>query len=225
MHKARRPLLYALFLVLILGLGIVFRSFLIANFAGPLAIVFWLILRLLMAVDQQIYWVLIILFAFFQAVRHIPQRPGIYAKYPETRSTSALENVKNWRTFITLTSAPDEINRHNLLRQNLIDLLVSIYAADQDDGAAAYDVYEAIKQQQIPLPEPVYQFLFLEAPARRRSLSAALKEIFSTPQRWIRHWRGQDVAAYHQSIDAVLTFMETALEMKHDDKRSNEPEH
>jgi hypothetical protein len=126
-----------------------------------------------------------------------------------------LESVGLWRGFIIIST--DEIDKDNPLKRELAQLLVSMYVSKQR-GATSYEVSAALRQRQIPLPEPIYAFLFAEElPRPKRFFAQALRSIRLAPRRWVRKWSGRDVKEYYQNIQAVLTFMETSLEMKNDD--------
>lgn len=110
----------------------------------------------------------------------------------------------------------DEIDQDNFLKRSLGDMLAGLYAVKQP-GTASFVIHAALKRQQLPLPEQIYGFLF---PTERSGPVGFLKQVLlnirQTPGKWICRWTRRDVAEYHRSIDEVITFMETSMEIRHD---------
>ena len=85
-----------------------------------------------------------------------------------------------------------------------------------------WEVYEALRLRQIPLPENIYAFLFPDKPlGGRPSFRQVLHTIRSAPKKWARRWTDRDVAAYYRSIEEVVNFMESSMEITHDDEHLN----
>lgn len=90
---------------------------------------------------------------------------------------------------------------------------------DQSTWKAQWEIYDALKRQQISLPLPIYDFLFpVEPSGGKRTFRQVLQIIRCTPEKWVRRWAGRDLAEYYRSIEAVLIFMESLKETKYDDK-------
>ena len=215
MKITKRTSLVIILLGLVLLLGILFRSFILDNFVRPVALVFWLFWRIVLSVDQKIYWYLLILSALVYALFQLAEELAGIKLTPPPNSFLILDNINYWRTFIQLTG--DEIKKPNILKRSLIEMLVTMYTSRQPE-ARQWEVEEALLQRQIPLPEHVYAFLFKAEPSGgRRSFQQILQTIWSTPGKWVRRWTGRDAAKYYQAIEEVLTFMESSMEIKHDD--------
>ena len=216
MKLTRRTLLIILLLGLVLPAGVLFRAFLLDNFVRPVALVLWLIWRVLLSIDQKIYWSLLIFTALFYIFIHLARRLAEnQTTAPPPDSNLTLDTVDFWRTSIGLTS--DENVRVNILKQNLGEMLASMYASRQNE-ASHWEVYEALQQGKIPLPEHIYSFLFPPKPLEgKRTFRQILQTIRQAPGRWVRQWTGSAAADYHRSIEEVLTFMESSMEIKHDD--------
>ena len=207
-------------IIILLGLslllGILFHAFILDNIIRPVALVAWVFRRILLSVNQNLYWGLLIFSAlmvvFFRLTRLSPdEEPPLLL-----RSNVTLEEINTWRTSIWLTG--NEIEKFNFLKQNLGWTLVSLYVSHYP-GKAPWQIFEAIKQKQIPLPIHIYDFLFPGEPSGgKRSFRQFLQVILRTPGKWARRWTGRDLAEYYRSIEAVLTFMESLKETKHDDR-------
>jgi hypothetical protein len=214
-------------LILLLGffffLGILFRSYLLDYFVTPVAVVLLVFWRIVLSVHQAIYWGILIFSASFYALLRLSQRPVALEQTSPPLSNATLDNINYWRTSILLTL--DEIEKPNVLRRNLGTLLAEIVASKQP-GTTQFEIYDALKLHQIPLPEPIYAFVFpVEPSPSRRSFKQVLQSIQQTPSKWVRRWTGRDVAEYYQSIQDVLAFMESSLEIKHDDGPFDAPNH
>jgi hypothetical protein len=216
MRITRRTQLILLLLGLVLLLGFLFRVFILENFVKPVALVFWLIWRVLLSIDQGVYWSLLILLAVFYAFIHFARGWVSTKPTPPLDSNLTLETVDYWRMFIRLSVR--EKARVSVLKQNLEEMLVTMYTSRQPE-TPHWEVSEALRQRQIPLPESIYAFLFPRKPlSSRRSLRQVLHAIREAFREWARRRTGQDVAEYYRSIEEVLNFMETSMEISHDNE-------
>lgn len=220
MNRSSRISLVILLLGLVLILGILFRAFIQDNFVTPIALVVWAVWRLLLTIDQSLYWGALFLaagtYAFTRLVFLLRNTLAAEPASPPDTNT-ALAQVNYWRTLVYLTR--DESEKFNSLRRDLGRLLVDLYASKQLD-ATHFEVYEAMQQRQIPLPEDIYAFLFpAESGNDKHSFKRILFNLQQIPRRRIRRWTGRDVADYYQSIESVIRFMESTLETQHGDER------
>ena len=208
-------------IIILLGLslllGILFHSFILDNIIKPVALVFWVFRRILLSVDQKIYWGLLIFSAMAVVFFRLTRSFSTEESSPPPGSNATLMEIDSWRTSIYLTG--EEIEKFNTLKQELGWTLVSLYALHQP-GKAQWEIYEAIKQQQIPLPLPIYDFLFPGEPSGgKRSFRQILQIIWGAPGKWARRSTGRDLAEYYQSIESVITYIESLKETKHDDRQ------
>lgn len=219
MKLSRRITLIVLILGLLFFLAVLFRSFILDNFVRPVSLMFWMGLRVLQSIDQNIIWGLVLFFAVIFLLLRLGREPAAFESNRPPAPNTTLENVNYWRTAILVTH--DEITELNVLKRYLGKMLAAVYAAKQP-GSANLEIYNALKQGDILLPEPVYAFLFPAAPpAAGRSFRRVLASIRDFPRKWSRRWSGRDVEEYYASIEEVLTYVESTLEIKHDDTESN----
>jgi hypothetical protein len=216
MSLPRRSALLILLLGTALLLGFFFRDFILDNFVRPLSLLVWLFGRTVLSLDQKIYWILLILsitlYAFFRNVR----RSALPSSSPSPDSNTTLEKINHWRIVIPLTI--EEIDTPNILRQNLGKMLTLIYTSRQPESVH-WEVDEALRQRRIPIPESIYGFLFPAEPAEKPPfLLRMARDILQAPGKLARRWSGRETAGYSRSIEEVLTYMESLMEKKHDDK-------
>ncbi len=216
MKITRRAFLIIILLGLSLLLGILFHSFILNDVIKPVALVFWVFRRILLSVNQNIYWGLLIFSALTVAFIRLTKSLPDEELPPSPDSNATLRVIDSWRTSIW--QAGNEIEKFNILKQNLGWTLASLYASNQP-GKAKWEIYDALKRQQISLPIPIYDFLFPGEPSgSKRSFRQILRIIRRTPGKWVRRWTGRDLAEYYRSIETVLTFMESLKETKDDDR-------
>ncbi len=214
MNISRRTTVIVLFLGLFLVLGILVRSFILENVVKPFALVLWAIWRILLSVDQKYYWGLLIFSAMFYLFYRLSREPAVFKQSHQSNFNATLETVSYWRNSILFTS--DEIDQANVLKRSLGDMLATLYAAKQP-GTASFEIYAALKRRHLPLPEEIYDFLFpSELSGSVGPLKQVLLKIRQTPGKWMRRWTRRDLAEYYRSIDEVITFMETSMEIEHD---------
>ena len=220
MKISRRTVsIIAFILGLFLLVGFSFPSFVQDNFITPIALVLWLCWRILRSVDQQVYWIaLIFSVAMYALIRLYRWALGVDT-LEQTQSlapNAALEHIRNWRASIRLTDF--KIDRSNTLAHNLATMLAAVYASKQLH-VTQYEIYSALEQREMPLPEPIYTFLFpAQSSGAKRSIKQMLRSLRDIPRRQIRRWTGREKAEYYQLLDQVLQFMESVMENEHDDK-------
>jgi hypothetical protein len=216
----RTVLIIAFILGLFLLVGFSFPSFVEDNFITPIALVLWLCWRILQSIDQPIYWLALILAVVFYFLIRLYRWAQEADTFEQTQSldlNAALEQIRNWRTSIRLTDF--KIDRSNTLEHNLAKMLAAIYASKQLH-VTQYEIYSALEQRQMPLPDPVYTFLFpAQSSGAKRSIKQILRSLRDIPRKRIHRWTGREKAEYYQLLDQVLNFMESVMENEHDDKR------
>lgn len=207
-------------IVILLGfsilLGILFHDFIFVNMIKPVALAFWTFRRVLLSVNQKIYWGLLIFIALIMVYFRLP-KPSIEEELDvPTNPNATMREINSWRMSISLTS--NEIEKFNSLKQDLGWMLASLLASNQPEKAQ-WKIYDAMKGRQIPLPQPVYDFLFPdESFIDKRSFKQFLLTIRKIPGTLVRRWTGRELAEYYQSIETVLTFMESLKETNHGDR-------
>jgi hypothetical protein len=215
MKISRRMVVGILLAGLVLAAGFLLRSVILENFVRPVALLLWVVNRLLASVDQVVYWVGLILAALFITLSRIAARPMDLGEIHYTAENATLQNMNQWRALILLTR--DETDRPNPLRQSLASLLKNVYASKQPNQVP-WEVNEALERGDIPLPEPIRAFLMIhQAQNTRPSWLQRVRHISQLPSRWVRHWTGQDVTDYYSSIAEVISFMEKQLESDDDE--------
>ena len=222
MRISRRTSLVLLLLGLFLFAGILFRAAILDNFVTPVALVVWLFRRIVLSVDQRIYWIGLIFSAALIGILRLVGRPAPLEREAAPRSNATLETVSYWRTSILITR--DEIDEYNLLRRELGKLLTAVVASRRPD-IPQWEILTQLRSGQIPLPEDLRAFLFPEEDSGAgRSFRQRLQTLLQAPRKWARRWRGSDRAGYYQSIEDVIRLMESELENPYDDnERNNHP--
>jgi hypothetical protein len=219
MKLSKRTSLVIILLGLVILLGILLRAFLYENLVRPMALVFLVFWRIVLSVDQQYYWFLLIVAAVLYIFYRITRMTEVAEETQLPPSNDTLETLRYWRTSIMLTS--DETSQNNMLRRDLWGILAMMVAIQQP-GKSQIELYDALKQRQIPLPENIYSFLFpSEPPITGGSLSRLLQSVWLKLARWRQRLSGREIADYYLSIEEVLNFMETAMEMKNDNESND----
>jgi hypothetical protein len=218
---SRRTVLIITFILgLFLLVGFSFPSFVEDNFITPIALVLWLCWRILQSIDQPVYWLALILaVVFYFLIRLYRWAQGVdtFEQTQSPDSNAALEKISYWRTSIRLTGF--KIDRSNRLEHNLAKMLAALYASKQLH-VTPYEIYSALEQREMPLPDPVYTFLFpAQSSGAKRSIKQILRSLRDIPRKRIHRWTGREKAEYYQLLDQVLNFMESVMENEHDDKR------
>ena len=200
---------------IVLFVGMLFWPFILNDIIKPTALVVWFLLRLLiLSVDQEYFWSIMILVAVIFLFRFLPREQSSTQPddFPGTNAT--INRIGYWHILFTYDGR--NVQEDKTLRQELIHLLTSFYASKQRI-ANNFGIYEALQQGEIPLPENIHTYLFPQEPQKSDGLIKNLFQSFrTTPRQWIYQWSGQAKAEHEQMISEVLNFLETSLEIKND---------
>jgi hypothetical protein len=195
--------------------GLLFWPFILESVIKPVALVAWLLLRMLvLSIDQHYLWFALIFVAGAFLLRVLfhtreAEQPDVYL---ETSATQA--NIEFWRT--RFAGNPHNAWDEKTLKKDLLYLLVSFYASNRNTSVHV-GIYQDLELGVIPLPGTVHDFLFPPEPRQpEHFLARLLRSARETPRKWIRRWTGQEQADQYRRIAEVLTFIETSLENKHD---------
>jgi hypothetical protein len=216
MKISQRVVLACLVAAILLLAGLLFWPFILSNIIQPTALVVWLLLRILvLSIDQKYYWYALIFVAaifLYRVLSHAREtvQPDVYL---ETNAT--LSNIEYWR--VRFAGNSHNIWDNKTLKRDLRHLVVSCYASNHNTSNN-FDLYQALEQGEFPLPKHIRDFLFSQDPQPDHSIKGFFRSIRATPRKWIHRWTGQEEAEHYQRIAEVLSFMETSLEIKNDDR-------
>lgn len=224
MNLTRRMVGSILFATILLFVGILFWPFILTNIIQPIALVIWLLLRLLvLSIHQQYYWAMAIFAVLVFIFRLLPQNEISVSLEEPGNANETLNTMGYWRSIFLHTGGNTSDDKN--LKRGLAQLLTSIYTSKLR-ASTNFEIYDSLQRGEIPLPERVHTFLFPEeTQVSRNPIKRFLQFIQTAPRQWIRKWTGRDVAERYQMIDEVLCFMETSLEINNDEQESNPNKH
>jgi len=212
MKSAHKTLAITFFLVFVIILVIFFRPFLQTNIVEPLVLVIWLIFRVIASVDQKIYWGILVFLSCYLIIRNFVVKTESSTGFAKTLPKEPVRGVEFWRS--AFESATYEKENFHLLRQNMKDLLVS--AVMQKEHLTNTQAQTALDDKQLPLPDSVYAFIY----PPKSSGNSWGKNFNSWVAQHIpvalRRWNSGAAREHYQSINEVLQWMETYLEMKNE---------
>ncbi|HEX2995239.1 MAG TPA: hypothetical protein VHP14_10460 [Anaerolineales bacterium] len=225
MNRSKRLVTAIFFFLSILFVGLLFWPFIFNEIIKPISLVVWVLLRIfVLSIDQKYYWAAVIFItSLFLYKQFAPQsdpivRPG---GYQDAQATMGI--ISYWRNLFMV--ADRHIQEDEVLKKKLAQLLVSFYATKQHTSAD-FRLYDALQRGEIPIPEQIHAVLFRQEPQQAGHLFKKLsRSIRNAPQKWIRHWTGQDAVEHYRILDEILCFMEASLEMKNDNGTFNPNQH
>jgi hypothetical protein len=187
-------------------LGLLNSSFVFENILRPLALTLWLLLRIfILSIAQGVIWGVVILAAAILFIYRFIQT-GVSEGQTEIKgANAALANLEFWKT--SMSARPYYPDRIADLRKKLSQVLVSIYAS-RKRVPANFQVLEAFKSGEIPLPPGVYSFLFKEE----------TKRPWHAFQKWLERILGRDIAGHYRKLEECLRFLENFMEVKNERK-------
>ncbi len=219
MNSSRRPVFVGFWLLIILLAGLLFWPFILNNIITPASLVVWILLRIfVLSIDQKYYWGgIIFITAFFLYRRLLPPPTPIIQAEDFQNSNETIRTIGYWRSMFTLTDRDIQVGK--TLKEELARLVLSIDPTNQRT-LPYYLLYNALQRGEIPIPAQIHTFLFLAEPQQGGGpLKKLIQFMRNTPRKWIRRWTGQEFADHYRMIDETLCFIETSLEMNHDDGR------
>jgi hypothetical protein len=215
MTRSQRAARLLLFSGAALLLSLLFRTFLVEDVVVPVATLILMLWRLLLSVHQALYWGAVIALALGLAFYRLRRVAGRGEMPSERRLDSIPQFIDYWRLPLELADSEDPADIG--LKSELRHILVSVSAVKQP-GAAPFAVFEALRLRQLPLPDPLHRFMFGdEANPKNHTWRKWARELAAKPGRWLRRWTGRDKAAYYQSVEETLSFLESMMEIKHGD--------
>lgn len=212
MNRTTRLALFGLVLGLFLFLGLLFSSWTIPNIVLPVAQAVWLFLRMfILSVNQEFYWWLlefcVAIWALYKlSLGEEPVRGEVYIPYNE-----ALNNQKLWKELLAFSKG-DAVQR-DILKQRLILLLASHYNTSRRDSTLL-EVRQALETRQLPLPDPLYAFLFIPEPEKPRNLS--MRSLLRTFRQKVRRMSGREAADFNGMVYELIEFIENSSEKKYE---------
>jgi hypothetical protein len=216
MKLSKRVAVGSLTIVLTLILGVVFWPFILNQIIIPTSMAVWLLLRIfILSIDQTYYWGAIIILVVVFLFRLLPQDLITVPSGDIPTENDTMINIGHWRNLFVVTE--DGIHDDRFFKQELIHLLLSLYASKQQTSTN-YLLYEALQRGELPLPEHIHTFLFPGEPRKSKWKVVNLFQSARTSIRnWKRRWTGQNTADHYQMINEILHFIESSMEMKNDD--------
>lgn len=219
MKFSLRQMIIGFGLLVLVFLGMLFWPFVFSSILQPIALVLWLFLRLfVLSIDQAYIWGVLVIGAIFFLFRLLPKHTETNQMEENMPVNETLNSINIWSHLVNPGENLD--NDRQVLRREFGRILTRYYANSlhrQPD----FQLYDALHRGEIPLPTGIYALVFEEENRRNRNgLRGMITSVINTPRRWVRRWKGQDRADHYRMIDEMLSFMESSLEMKKDDKTS-----
>ncbi|MBN1265302.1 MAG: hypothetical protein JXA25_07400 [Anaerolineales bacterium] len=206
MNRLKRILYPLLILILIIGLIIVFRSYLMENFIRPVALLLWRIWLGVISVDQRTYWFLLIFICGFLALRLIPRRKELTANRIYQFSCQLPGRVEHWRNLILKSGSRN--NSHDQPRASLQRLSIRILTEGVKTDRPDADEWIASEIETIP-PE-VKAFLFPEE--GKNNVSRPGKKL-----RLRNYWPGRkNTPRETELIEKTIQWLENELEIQNE---------
>jgi hypothetical protein len=202
------------YLIVLLVLGLLMsglesvRSFFMANVIQPIALVVWIVWRVIASVDQIVYWILLILACFIFVMRLIPTTGDDKLKAAYNYAYRSGNRVEYWKSLMT-DAAPgkeDSVILHDSLKK----LLVS--AMQDTKESAPFDLEKAVTSKEIRLSLEAQHFLFPPQRSRRKP-SSQWNGLLSA---WLRRKIGRNENQDTKAIEEILGWIESEMEINND---------
>lgn len=209
MDRIKKNIPHLLILVFFVSLGVIFRSFLMTNIIEPIALMFWLFWRTLSSVEQNIYWIALIVFCVILVVRLIPYRIDKSPVSAYNYSYNSLPRVEYWHSV--LDDAVFGRNETDELRESLQELLAAVIAQIERSDLTAID--EIYLKERVFLSTAAYRYLF--PPKRKHGMFSTnfKRNIMQLIPKRLRKRAKMYIQQDITTVDEILQWMEAELEI------------
>jgi hypothetical protein len=208
MNVLKKSISVFLIFIFLVGIIVIFRSFLMAYIVEPIALLFWAIWRVVSSVNQNTYWIILIALCIIFMIRMLPFEEGKPSKLSYTYSYKPPTRVDYWRNLIK-----DSVlgkNENEKLRKYLKELLITVIS--QTEGIPAIEAEKKIEKGTTTLSPFSHQYLFSSNMKDKFFQENTLNTIYFLP-RWLRRWGRKLIHQNNSVIDEILDYTETELEI------------
>ncbi|MBI9049832.1 MAG: hypothetical protein JEZ00_10455 [Anaerolineaceae bacterium] len=207
--KRKRQLMFILSLSTILTVGIVFRTFILVNIIEPTALLFWAVWRVLISVNQNIYWQTLIWGSIFLLLRFMPNKTVNQTAYTEKANSKEIKGTTFWKSL--LYEAAGNPAKEDALRFELEKLM--LFGLAQQERSSMDEVKKRMQQYEYDFPDFVYRYFLPPAFTWKNRFARLVKSISHTLPIWIRQlW----VSHEQQKIHQMLTWLQKTLEVPYE---------
>lgn len=213
MDGLKKNILPLLILILLVSLAIGFRSFLMANIIEPVAYLCWAIWRAVASLNQNIYWGILIIICSIFMIRLLPSEKDNTLSSAYRYKYRSPNRVEYWNTLIQNAMHGKEEAEN--LRDGLKKLFVS--AVSPTERLNGRDLEERGAIGNASMSQATRQYLFSPKGQDRIMSGSRLHGITSLAPGWLRRWAGKFARQDTASIDEILKYMETELEINRDE--------
>lgn len=212
MDSHKRYTLPLIVLISLAGIAVGFRSFFMANIIEPIAVLFWAFWRIIISVNQNIYWMILIIICLMFVLRLVPIEKDNQPNPAYTYKYRSPNRVEYWQALINESMLGREEGER--LRVNLENLLTSVNAKSGRTGSKDSDEVIAKGQRQLSLR--AMRLLFPQKRRDRAFFPDHRLDIKSLIPKRLQGWAEKFVPQDTTSIAEILEYMETEMEMSHD---------
>lgn len=206
-HSSTPNIISTIVLVVLLTLGILFRSFVLAEIIEPIALILWLIVCFFLSINPMIYWTGIILLVLFGGLRFITIQRKRSTKYQYEIPKETENRLDYWSSLLAQPS------NDKTLRENLKNLLSS---SGQNGYGLPFSSINPSEPGPKSLPENINAFLYPEKTRKEKRPGILFNWSYFTFQGWGRKRSKYLSKQYLDSIENVLTYLENNAELQND---------
>lgn len=208
MDRLKKPILQFLILIVLAGLIIGFRSFLMDYIIQPISLLSWLIWRFIASVNQSVYWIVLIVICIFLVVRLATSGRKDSPSLAYGPTYKPPNRVEHWQTLIDEAVLGRAEREH--LRDNLQMLLMTVTQDEFPDTTNSEDIFE---RGVASLPPAARHYLFPSDSKYGMFFQNEQRNSIAFVPRWLRRWGRKYMNQKHTMIDEIASWMEAELEI------------
>ena len=198
---------------LCLVFAVLFPLFLTRYLIEPIALVLWLIWRTLLSVDQSLYWGLLVLLCAMGMLALIPRSDSDTSASPGQEPQAPGARLERWQALFH--EAARGGGEEESLRLRLRSVLAAVIGADGQPDPA--ELERELASRKLRLPPRAQQYLFPSAPERNGPTLHGRQHFLSQARASLRRLTGKSTVADDAAIQELLGWMESMMEISHDE--------
>lgn len=141
MKPSKRNLILIFLPITLILVIVLFPGFFYHNLIDPITRIFWLLIRSILSIDQEILWTLLIVIALLVGLLMIPASRQDNLRFAYSYSDKPESRVSYWKRL--LRSAEENGDNRQLLQMNLDDLSRSISEITGEDGKQEISIHKS----------------------------------------------------------------------------------
>ena len=182
------------------------------NIIEPIALVFWVLWRIVWSIDQNIYWSILVVIYTILFIRIIPYLKDTYHISAYEYTEESINRVEYWKTVIEDDGLG--MKKSDQLHDSINELLLSVITEEKQYESKELETM--IAGRKMSFSPQASSYLYPSKDKHRFHPTHHRRSIISLMPKWIRSRVRKYIHQDYSLVDEILTWMENELEINND---------